>query len=230
MFANGFRDLVKPQWVKLMDELKCSGGLTVPELQQRIGGSYMGVKDQCEALKNRGYLEKWRRPPKEVGRPEIAYRLTQKANGAMADVGADVLLEMLESTRQMFGESAPERILLHYFQELGDRWRARVSKAKSLIEKATILTSLRQEIGCYGQCQFDSEAGFRIEEYHHPLRPVFEAYPNAKQFELRVMEELLGTKVERREVKASRHGVARVEYQIATLGVESGVNAEKVKS
>lgn len=221
MFVNGFRDLVKPQWVNLIEELKRAGGLSVPELQRRLGGSYMGLKDQCEALRKRGYVEKWRRPRKDVGRPEITYRLTPKSDGLLPDVGVRTLLDVLEGARQMFGDTAPERLLLLYFQTLRDRWRPRLAKAKSLVEKATLLASLRQEIGCFCRCHYDPDDGFRIEEFHHPLRELYAEFPNARQFELRSMEELLGTRIVRREIPGGPAGPARIDYEIATLGVNS---------
>jgi predicted ArsR family transcriptional regulator len=218
VFAAGFRDLVKPQWVRIVEELKLSGGLPVPELQRRIGGSYMGIKDQCEALRKRGYLETWRVPRRKIGRPEIMYRLTEKAEPAFPQ-GGTLALGLLEAARQMFGGSAPERLLLQHFNDLRDRWLPRLAKARSLVEKATLLSDLRQKEGCFGRCKYDPEQGFRIEEFHHPLREVFEKYPNAVQFELRMMEELLGTKVVRREIPGGRGGPARVDYEVATLGV-----------
>lgn len=220
VFASGFRDLVKKQWVSLVEELKLSGGLPVPELQRRIGGSYMGVRDQCEALRKRGYIETWRIPRKGIGRPEIMYRLTDKADGAFPATG-QMSLSLLEASRQLFGDTAPERLLLHYFQQLREQWRPRLAKAKSMVEKATLLSSLREKEGCFGRCKYDPDQGFRIEEFHHPMQPIFDVYPNAIQFELRIMEELLGSKIIRREVPGGRGGPSRVDYEVATLGVRS---------
>lgn len=219
VFRAGFNELVKKQWVRVVEELKLSGGLPVPELQRRLGGSYMGVKDQCERLVEIGYLEKWRVPRVQVGRPEVMYRLTAKADALFPDAGTAFSLELLEAARQMFGDTAPERMLLHHFAQLRDQWRPRLAKAKSLVEKATLLSALREKEGCFGRCKYDPEKGFRIEEFHHPLNPIFEVYPAAVQLELRMMEELLGTRVVRREVPGGRAGPARVDYEVATLGV-----------
>lgn len=219
MFRGGFRDLVKKQWVKVIDELKRSGGLPVPELQRRIGGSYMGIKDQCEALVKLGYLETWRLPRAEVGRPEIMYRLTPKTDAVFPEAGVAFSLELLDSARQLFGDMAAERLLLQYFTQLRDQWRPRMAKARSLVEKATLLSALREKEGCFGRCRYDPEQGFRIEEFHHPMSAVFRVYPNAVQFELRMMEELLGTRVVRKEVPGGRAGPARIDYEVATLGV-----------
>lgn len=218
MFAAGFRDLVKPQWVRVVEELKLSGGLPVPELQRRLGGSYMGVKDQCEALRKRGYVETWRVPRQKIGRPEIMYRLTDKADTIFPQAGP-LSLDLLDAARGLFGSTAPERLLLQHFNELRDRWQPRLARARSLVEKATLLSALREKEGCFARCKYDSEQGFRIEEFHHPLHPVFEKYPNAIQFELRMMEDLLGTKIVRREIPGGRGGPARIDYEVATLGV-----------
>lgn len=219
MFLKGFRELVKEPWVKILGELKFSGGLPVPELCRRLGGSYMGIKDQCEALRKRGYVETWRVPRTGVGRPEIMYRLAPKADGLFPEAGLELSMGMLESARRLFGDTAPERMLLDYFQALREDWQPRLQRAKSLVEKATILSSLREKIGCFSRCKYDADRGFRIEEFHHPMRAVFEAYPNAVQFEVRMMEELLGTRVVRKEIPGGRGGPARVDYEVATLGV-----------
>lgn len=219
MFRTGVRDLVKKQWVAIIDSLKRSGGASIPELRREIGGSYMGIKDQCQAMVESGHLETWRVPRTAVGRPEVMYRLTQKAEILFPDAGPAMTLEILESARKLFGATAPERLLLQYFQELCNRWRPKLGKAKSLVEKATLLSALRESEGCFGRCRYEPEKGFWIEEYHHPLRPIFEVYPRAIQFELRMIEDLLGTKVIRQEVGPGDGKAARVDYEVHTLGV-----------
>jgi predicted ArsR family transcriptional regulator len=222
MFLPGFRDLVKEGWVKILDELKLSGGLPVPELCRRLGGSYMGMKDQCDRLVKLGYLERWRLPRQEVGRPEIMYRLAPKADAIFPQAGVSLSLELLEAARSLFGDTAPERLLMQYFGQLRERWRPKLAKTRSLVERATMLSALREKEGCFGRCKYDPAKGFRIEEYHHPLHPVFAVYPGAITLELRMMEELLGTRIVRREIPGGRGGPARTDYEVATLGVRDG--------
>lgn len=218
MFRSGFRDLVKPQWVSTLEELKLSGGLPVSELARRLEASYMAVKQYCEDLKKLGYLERSRVPRTEVGRPEIFYRLTLKADALFPQAGTVFTLEILESLRPIFGENAPDRLLFQYFQQQQEQWLPKLAKAKSLVEKATLLAGLREKSGCFGRCKFDPEKGFRIEEYHHPLQRIFEKYPRAITMELRMIEQLLGTKVVRREIAGGRAGPARVDFEVSTLG------------
>lgn len=218
MFRAGFRDLVKPQWVATIEQLKLSGGLPVSELARRIDASYMAVKQYCEDLKDLGYLERSRIPRTEVGRPEIFYRLTPKAQALFPEAGVDFTLEILERIRPLFGESAPERLLFQYFQQLQEQWLPKLSKAKSLVERATLLAGLREKNGCFGRCRFDAEQGFRIEEYHNPLQRIFDKYPRAINMEQRMLEQLLGTKITRREIPGGKAGPARIDFEIATLG------------
>ncbi|MGC4015294.1 MAG: hypothetical protein QM755_12375 [Luteolibacter sp.] len=220
MFLPGFRDLVKPQWVAVIEELKLAGGLPVSELGRRLEIAYMTVKQHCQDLKELGYLERWRVPRTQVGRPEIFYRLTAKADSLFPQAGVALTLDLLDAIRALFGETAPDRLLFQHFQQQLEKWRPKLTKAKSLVEKATLLAGLREKEGCFGRCKYDPERGFRIEEYHHPLLPVFEKYPTAVSMELRMLEQLLGTKIVRREIPGGKGGPARVDFEVATLGVK----------
>jgi predicted ArsR family transcriptional regulator len=218
MFATGFKDLVKPQWVAVIETLKLSGGLPVSELARRIEASYMATKQYCEDLNKIGYLERSRVPRKEVGRPEIFYRLSAKADVIFPQAGVGMTLGFLQQIKSLFGESAPERVLFQHFQQLMESWLPKLSKAKSLVEKATLLANLREKEGCFGICKYDPENGFRIEQYHHPMQRIFDCYPKAVMMEQRMIEQLLGTRVTRREIPGGRAGPARVDFEIATLG------------
>ncbi len=219
MFLPGFKDLAKSQWVATLEELKLSGELPVSELSRRLDMSYMAVKQYCEALTDLGYLERSRAPRSEVGRPEIFYRLAPKAALLFPQAGVGFSLELLENLRSLFGESAPERLIFQFFQQRQERWQARLAKGKSLVEKATLLAGLLELDGCFCRCKYDPEKGVRIEVYHQPLLPVFAKYPRAIGMETRMCEALLGCRVIRREIHAGRHGPARVDFEVATLGV-----------
>jgi len=218
MFLPGVRELVKPQWVVILEELKRTGGLAVPALAEVIGMSYMGTKQHCLKLAETGFVESWRVPRVKVGRPEILYRLTRKAEGLFPFAGVEVTVGLLEGAAKMFGATAPDKLLQQYLMQQRDEWLPKLGRSKSLVERATKLADLRAKAGSLSRCHYDQEGGFRIEEFHHPLRPVFERWPNARVIELRLMEEMLGTKVVRKEVHGGRAGPARVDYEVATLG------------
>lgn len=218
MFLPGFKDLAKAQWIAAIEVFKVSGQLPVGELASRLEVSYMAAKQYCEDLRKLGYLERSRAPRREVGRPEIFYRLTPRADLLFPQAGVVFSLDLLDHLRALFGDSAPERLLYQYFERQRERWQPRLAKAKSLVEKATLLAGLREQAGCFGRCKYDPVKGFRIEEYHHPLTPVFTKYPRAVGMEVRMLEMLLGTRVTRREIAGGPHGPARIDYEVATLG------------
>ena len=202
-----------------LEELKLAGELPVSELSRRLDMSYMAVKQYCEALKNLGYLERTRAPRTEVGRPEIFYRLAPKAALLFPQAGVEFSLELLENLRALFGENAPERLIFQYFQQRQERWQSRLAKGKSLVEKATLLAGLLEQDGGFCRCKYDPEKGVRIQSYHQPLQPEFARYPRAIGMELRLFAALLRTRVSRCEIQAGRHGPARVDFELATLGV-----------
>ena len=218
MFLPGVRELVKPQWVAVLEELKRSGGMSVPDLAERMGMSYMGGKQHCLKLAELGYLESWRVPRVKVGRPEIMYRLTRKADGLFPFAGLEVTVGLLVAAAKLFGSTAPDKLLQQFLMAQRDEWLPKLARAQSLVERATKLADLRVRAGCLCRCAFDAEHGFRIEEFHHPMRPVFERWPAGWAIELRMIEEILGTRVLRREVAGGRAGPARVDYEVATLG------------
>lgn len=217
MFAHGVRDIIKPLWVSLMEQCKIHGSVTIPFLVEKLDMSYMGVKQQCEALHKLGYLDRLRVARTEVGRPEISYRLSAKSDTLFPQAGTPFTLELLQLLKPMFGDNAPEKILRHYFEEKKSQLLPRMLRAKSIIEKATLLTAMREKDGCFCRCAYEAGKGLRIQEFHHPLWAVFSAYPSAVQMELRMMEELLGSRLERREISAGRSSVARVEFLIPTI-------------
>ncbi len=219
MLLPVFQDLIKPQWRKVLVELKLAGSLSVSDLSRSVDASYMAVKQQCEELKKLGYLGRTRVPRTEVGRPEIFYRLTDKADALFPQAGVSFTLDLLGELKQNYGESFPDKLLFHFFGKQELVWRKKLEKCQSLVEKATKLAALRLKAGCFGQCKYDPEAGFRMEEYHNPLQRIFEQYPRAIAMEHRMVEQLLGTQVVRRELPGSGSVPPRVIFEIPTLGV-----------
>ncbi|YCM45552.1 hypothetical protein V2O64_05915 [Verrucomicrobiaceae bacterium 227] len=231
MFSKVHQDTMRASYAAILTALKCSDGMPISDLARELKMSYMGVKQHCLNMVKKGYLEEWRVPreKKEVGRPEKLYRLTKKCDPLFPSAGVGMTLAVLAGVKQLYGESAPEKLLFHHFHELRDRWVPKVRTGKSLVEKATKLTALREQEGCFSRCHYDPSTGFRIEEFHNPMSEIYESYPNAVRMEIQMMEQVLGTKVVRNEVSMGK-ARKRVVYEIATLGVrEAGAKAPAPK-
>lgn len=217
MLLPVFQDLIKPQWRSVLEELKLSGGSPVSELARHLNASYMAVKQHCEELKKIGYLVRSRVPRTAVGRPEIFYSLGAKADALFPQAGVGFTLGMMDGMKELFGESTPDKMLFQYFQKLQDKWQPLLAKAHSLVEKTHKLVILREKEGCSLQCRDDGHDGFLIEEFHNPLQRIFERYPRAVAMEQRMIEELLGSRVIRRELDGGRDGQPRVIFEVHAL-------------
>ena len=209
MFLKILRDIAKPQWFDIIMLLKRSVGLSVAELSKSLGMSYMGVKQHCIELEKRGYVDTWRRP-KEIGRPEKAYRLTEKANLLFPEVGNELTLEILETITATSGANAAEKLLFAYFQKLGRSYDVKV-KGESIVERATTLARLRDREGRLSAVEAEGD-DLRMVEYHDPLRRVAERFRTARRMEEQMLERVLGNPVSRSEEVAS--GLTRITFSI----------------
>ena len=215
MLLPVFQDLIKPQWRAVLEELKLSGGLPVGDLAKQVDASYMAVKQHCEDLKKLGYLDRSRVPRTVVGRPEIFYSLSAKADALFPEAGLGFTLNLLDELKSLLGENAPDKLFFQHFQKQHEKWLPHFSNGQSLPEKVTKLAALREKEGCHVRCQVDSGDHVLIEEFHNPLQRVFERYPRAVAMEQRMIEQLLGTRVNRRELNGGRNGQPRVVFELA---------------
>lgn len=198
MFHPAFHDLLKPQWLATLTELKISGGLAVSELSRRLDTSYMTVKQHCEDLTKIGYLKRTRVPRTEIGRPEIFYRLSEKAEGMFPGIPEDFTLEMLDQIQRSFGETAPDRLLFQHFQEREEEWKTKLNKGTTLFYKAQLFAKIRSQEGLFIRCLHDEATGtITLREYHHPLARVFAKHPRAVEMERRAVEGAFGVRVSR---------------------------------
>jgi predicted ArsR family transcriptional regulator len=216
MFLPVFQDLIKPQWRAVLAQLKLNGALPVSELVRQLDASYMAVKQHCEELKVAGYLDRTRVPRTAVGRPEIFYSLSAKADELFPQAGVRFTLGLLEELKTLFGETAADKLFFRHFQKQQDAWQALFAKTPALVDRVVKLAALREKEGCC--CRCSREAGVMlIEEIHNPLQRVFECYPRVVAMELRMIEQLLGVRVARRELSGGRTGQPRVIFEVAVL-------------
>ncbi len=192
-------EIGKSQRLAIVNQLKRTQGLSVNELSDRLKMSYMGVKQHCIELAKERYLDTWRRP-KPIGRPEMVYRLTQRAHELFPTSSNEATIELLESAKQLFGPTSPEKLLFLMFQRKSDRYATRV-KEGTLPERAKWLARLRDADGHMANCE--SEGGLRIVEHHCPIRDLLVAFPIVARLEAEMFQRLLRAPVRREETNAS---------------------------
>jgi len=202
--------LSRPHWFEIIELIKRSSGMTVGELSEKLGMSYMGVKKHCLAMQKLGYLDTWRRP-KDVGRPEKLYRLTKRLDPLFPGISDDLSLTILDAAMQL-DVNAAEKLLFSYFRKQTEDF-LKVVKGDSVQERAENLAVERSHLGYYSQCEYSEELGLRIDEHHNPLEPIFEKYPTVERMEVQMFERILGANVDRSVERAS--GLARYRFDLS---------------
>jgi len=200
----------RSQRLAVVNILKRSQGLTVRELALRLGMSYMGVKQHCLSLERDGYLSTFRRH-RGVGRPELLYNLTTKAQDLFPQADNVLSISLLEQARKLYGTSAAEKILFLHFQERAKSYVAKVQGATPL-DRAKSFARLRDREG--HMADFELEPGPRIIERHHPMQALFTAFPEAVAMERDLVQRVLGAPVRREQRQAG----GTYEYVYSLIG------------
>lgn len=186
----------RSQRLAVVNALKRSPELTVQELADRMEMSYMGVKQHCLDLAKDGYLET-RRRHNGVGRPQLLYFLSKKAQDLFPQADNALAVSLLEQARKLFGPSAAEKILFLHFQEKTKDYASRI-KGDTLEDRLKWFVRLREKEG--HMATLETEPGFKITERHHPSSALFQVFPEAATMEREMIQKVLGVPV-RREAK-----------------------------
>ncbi|MGV3534063.1 MAG: helix-turn-helix transcriptional regulator [Chthoniobacteraceae bacterium] len=201
--------------LRVLNELKRTpAGMAVRPLAEKLGMSYMGVKDLCIDLEKRGLLDTWRQPTR-AGRPQMLYRLTGKAHELFPQASNPLTLSILEVARTLYGAAAPEKLLLFSYQKAGETYAAKV-KGDTLAERAESLARLRDTDGYMSEVERGEGDALAIVEHHSPVLDLLRAFPIVAKFETELFERVLQAKVQREESAVS--GLFQVTFRIGDGG------------
>lgn len=207
------RQIGRTQRLDILTTLKRRGPLTVRELAEVFGMSYMGIKQHCLEMAKEGYLDTWRRPSR-VGRPEMLYRLTARGLEVFPGGHNELTIQVLEAVQQAYGPAAPTKILYGIFAQRAEGYRRKVTGAM-LEERAAALAKLREaegylaEFGWVEPDEGSPRAGdesspahrrmWCIVEHHSPIEDLLRKFPIVARLEREMFERALGTTVQREE-------------------------------
>lgn len=200
-------EIGKSQRLRVVNRIKRTQGLSVGELAEALGMSYMGVKQHCVELERLGYLDTWRRPKAaaQVGRPELVYRLTRKALELFPSTSNEMTLQLLEAAQTLYGGVAPEKLLFLVYRKKTEAYQARINPAAlvTLPERAEAFAALREAEGCMSEVEREGDA-LRIVEHHSPVSDLLAAYPALlPRLEQEMFSRVLRTPVRREQTEVS---------------------------
>ena len=194
-------EIGRTQRLEIVNSLKRTKGMSVNELVEKMGMSYMGIKQHCLTLQRDGYLDTWRRPQK-MGRPEMVYRLTRRSHDLFPVDSNEFTLELLKSIRDIYGANAPEKLLYNVFENRTAALKAKV-KGENVAERAKWLAKVRDSEGYMAQFLPSDKDGPQILECHSPILNLHEKYPIIGRLEQDMFEAVLGTSVRREDTRTS---------------------------
>ena len=194
-------EIGRTQRLEIVNSLKRTKGMSVNELVEKMGMSYMGIKQHCLTLQRDGYLDTWRRPQK-MGRPEMVYRLTRRSHDLFPVDSNQFTLELLKSVRDIYGANGPEKLLYNVFEKRTAELKAK-AKADNVVERAKWLVKVRDSEGYMAQFLPSEKEGPQILECHSPIFNLLEKYPIIGRLEQDMFEAVLGTSVRREETRTS---------------------------
>jgi predicted ArsR family transcriptional regulator len=195
-------EIGRTQRLEILNTLKRTKGMSVNELVSKMKMSYMGIKQHCLTLERDGYLDTWRRPQK-MGRPEMVYRLTRRTHDLFPCDSNDLTLELLTSTKEIYGPNAPEKLLYNVFERKGASLKSKV-KGDTVADRAKWLAMQREKEGFMSQfANEEKEGGPQILECHSPIMNLLDQYPIIARLEQDLVEAVLGTPVRREETRTS---------------------------
>ena len=199
--------------LRVLNALKRTQGLSVQELADLLGMSYMGIKDLCNDLEGRRLVKGRREPRPEgsSGRPRILYRLTEHAHDLFPVASNPFTLEVFEATKKLFGPAAPDKLLMLVWQQKAVDMEPRV-KGGGPAERAASLAKVRDREGHMAGVERGSDGKLRIVEHHCPFLDVLRAYPVIAKLETELFSRLIGVPVERREEDPA--GLYRAEFAV----------------
>jgi predicted ArsR family transcriptional regulator len=138
-----------------------------------------------------------------MGRPEKAYRLTPLAQEFFPSEHTNFTSEILRSLEEVYGPAAPEKILYQIFQNQTVKMQAKIS-GNSLEERTRSLVALRDQDGYMSEYYFNPDIQrHQIIEYNSPLLVIADRFTILTQLENKLIENLLGTRVQREQERIS---------------------------
>ena len=194
-------EIGRTQRLEILNSLKRTKGMSVNELVEKMGMSYMGIKQHCLTLQRDGYLDTWRRPQK-MGRPEMVYRLTRRSHDLFPFDSNQFTIELLQSVRDTYGANAPEKLLYNVFEKRTAEQTSKV-KGDSVLERAKWLARLRDSEGYMAEFLPSEKEGPQILECHSPIFNLLEKYPIIGRLEQDLFAAVLATSVRREETRTS---------------------------
>lgn len=179
----------------ILSYIQREGSATVKELEESLGVSTTAVREQITQLTNQGLIaaSKVRQGP---GRPLYRYSFTSKAQNLLPK-GYDVLINLLlEEILLSEGRDKLQQLLNRVSSRLAQQYASEPGSSDVLRDRLMALAFAMAQQGQPINIIELPGGGFSVSEYACPYFEVAQEHDSVCSMERRMLEEVLGHKVE----------------------------------
>lgn len=197
---------------KILYRMKREGPVTAKILAEDFQLTTMGVRQHLQGLEEEGLVD-FEDIKAKVGRPTRHWHLTQKGHRRFTDRHGDLIIQMLDSVEELFGQAGLSKVVDRREDQTFEQYQAQLAGVENIAEKLQILTTLREREGYMAELHQDGE-DFVLIENHCPICHAAQRCPSLCQSELAVFQRLLGNEYQVNRQEHIIAGERRCAYRI----------------
>ncbi len=194
--------LLKSKGAQTAGDIGAALGITAPGAQQNL--AKLALSDLVSHAD--------RRQPR--GRPKRYWSLTEKGHARFPDRHADLTVELLKSTEEVFGPKGLEKLIRHREKGMLAAYRAETEGCATLRERIEALATIRSKEGYMAEWSEPERNQFVLVENHCPICAAATLCQGLCRSELDIFRAVLGpdARIERTDHVIA--GARRCAYRI----------------
>lgn len=201
---------------RILFHLKTRGAQTAADVGARLGMTSAGARQHLLQLETAGLVES-EDQRQGRGRPRKFWRLTQRGHGRFPDRHSDLTLDLLRSTREIFGDRGLEKLIDHRERASIADYGKLVGQGRSLRRKLATLAEIRNREGYMASVAEDTRGSFLFVENHCPICAAATTCQGLCRSELTIFRAVLGADVTVERVDHILAGARRCAYRVSKL-------------
>ncbi|MBN9089564.1 MAG: transcriptional regulator [Reyranella sp.] len=199
---------------RILFHLKSRGPQTAADVAARLGMTVAGARQHLVKLLDAALVES-ADSREGRGRPKKRWQLTERGHARFPDRHAELTLELLRSTRTLFGDAGLDRLIAHRERASVADYRRRLGTRRSLRRTLDALAEIRSGEGYMASVQAEGGGAFLLVEDHCPICAAAASCQGLCRSELAVFRAVLGADVIVERTDHILAGARRCAYRIA---------------
>jgi predicted ArsR family transcriptional regulator len=204
----------KTSYDRILFLLKSKGAQTASDIGGAMDITTPGAQQKLAKLAEDGLISFEDRKHGR-GRPHRFWLLTEKGHGRFPDRHSDLTLELLKSTKEIFGEEGLDKLIKHREDQTLASYSAELTDASDLESRLRKLSELRSREGYMATYTKEEDGSYLLIENHCPVCAAATFCQGLCRSELDIFQVLLGPDVTVERTDHVIAGARRCAYRIS---------------